>query len=55
MENNLLKINHKGVQEWANAVLTPNHTVVLTPNHTVVQGCENVVRTYGHTKPTTVM
>ena len=38
MENNLLKINHKGVQEWANAVLTPNHTVVLAPNHAVLQG-----------------
>ena len=51
MENALLKINHKVVQEWANAVLIPNHMVVLKPNYTVVQGCVNVVRTYRHKNP----
>ena len=55
MVNYLLKIDHKVVQEWANYVLTPNHTVVIMPNNKVVQGCANVVRTYRHTKPTTVM
>ena len=63
MENDLLKIDHKIVHEWANTVLIPFHTVVITPIHTyeitpnctVVQGCANFVRTYGHTKNTTVM
>ena len=54
MEISLLKIYHKGVTEWANSVLTPNHTISLTPNHTDMQGCDNVVRTDGHSKPTTV-
>ena len=44
--NALNKINHKIVQKWANAVLTPIHTVEITPKHTVVQGCANVVHTY---------
>ena len=55
MGNDLLKINNKVVQECSNTVLTQNHTVVLTPTHTVVQGCANVLYTYGHTKFTTVM
>ena len=46
MSNALIKIDHKVVQEWSNAVLTPSHTSVLTANHTVVQGCDNVIRTY---------
>ena len=50
MENALLKINNKVVQERENVVLTSNHTVVLTTNHTVVQGFANTVRTYGHKK-----
>ena len=58
MENDLLKIDHKIVHEWANAVLmpihtvatTPIHTVATTPNLTVLQGCDNVVHTYGHKK-----
>ena len=54
MENALLKTEHKVVQEWVNAVLKPNHTVGLIPNNKVLQGCNNVVRTYGPTKPTTV-
>ena len=54
MVNSPLKIYHKVVQEWENDVLTPNHRVLLTKNHTVVQGCANVIRTYGHTKRTTV-
>ena len=57
MENALLKIDHKIVHKWANDVLTPIHTVATTPihtaeiktNRTVLQGCANVVRTYGHT------
>ena len=56
MENALLKIDQKIVHKWANAVLTPIHTVAVTPvhtvairqNRTVLQGCANVVRTYGH-------
>ena len=52
--NTLLKIDHKVVQEWANVVFTPNHTVLLTPNHTVVQGCDNAVHMYVYTKPITV-
>ena len=54
MANALLKIDHKIVHEWANAVLTPIHTVAITPNRTVLQGCANVVRTYGHTNTKTV-
>ena len=62
MENSLLKIVHKIVQKWANYVLTPIHTVAVTPvhkvairkNRTVLQGCSNVVRTYGHTNTKTV-
>ena len=62
MANALLKIDHKIVHEWANAVLTPIHsvaitpiyTVAITPNHNVLQGCANSVRTYGHTNTTTV-
>ena len=57
MENALLKINQKIVHKWANAVLTPIHTVAVTPihtvsikqNHTVLQGCANAVHTYRHT------
>ena len=57
MENALLKIDHKIVQEWANSALTPIHTVAImpihtvpiTPNRTVVKGCANVVCTYGRT------
>ena len=71
MENALLKIDHKIVHKWANAVLTPTHTVAVTPIHTVAvkpihtvaitqnrtvqQGCANVVCTYGHTNTKTVM
>ena len=47
--------------EWANAVITPIdkvaitsiHMVAITPNRNVVQGCDNAVRTYGHTNITT--
>ena len=53
MENSLLKIDYKVIQEWENAVLTLTHTVILTTNYTVLQGCANVIRTYGHTKLTT--
>ena len=57
MANALLKIDQKIVQKWANAVLAPITTVAVTPVHTVairkncivLQGCANVVRTYGHT------
>ena len=55
MENALLKINHKIMHEWADAVLTPINTVAITPNRTVVQGCANIVRTYRHTNTKTVM
>ena len=62
MANALLKIYNKIVHKWANAVLTPIHTVAITPirtvaitpNHTVLQGCANAVRTYGHTNNKTV-
>ena len=62
MANALLKIDHKIVHKWANAVLTPIHTVAITPihtvaitpNRTVVQGFSNGERTYGHTNTTTV-
>ena len=49
MANALHKIDHKIVQKWANAVLTPIHTVAITLTRTVVQGCSNVVRTYVQT------
>ena len=57
MENALLKINQKIVHKWANAVLTPIHTIVVTPIHTVaikqkrtvLQGCANFLHTYIHT------
>ena len=62
MANALLKIDQKIVHKWANAVLTPIHTVSVTPvhtvairqNRTVLQGCANVVCTYGHTNTKTV-
>ena len=62
MANALLKIDQKIVQKWANAVLTPIHTVAVTPvhtvaiskNRTVLQGCANVIRMYGHTNTKTV-
>ena len=52
MENVLLKTYQNIVHKWANAVLTPIHTVEATPVHTlatrekriVLQGCANVVR-----------
>ena len=53
MVNVLLKIDHKVVQEWENAVLTPNYMVVLRSNYKVVQGWANVVCMYRHTKTTT--
>ena len=57
MANDLLKMHHKIVHEWANAVLKPIHTVTIMPIHTVaitpnrtdLQGCANAVRAYGHT------
>ena len=57
MANALLKTDQKIVQKWANDVLTPIHMFAVTPvhtvairqNRTVLQGCANVVRTYGHT------
>ena len=63
MENALLKTDQNIVHKWANAVLTPIHTVAVTPvhtvairqNRTVLQGCANVVCTYGHTNTKTVM
>ena len=53
-KNALLKIDHKIVHKWSNAVLTsidtvavtPIHTVAITQKRTVLQGCDNVVRTY---------
>ena len=62
MANALLKIDQKIVHKWSNAVLTPIHTFAVTPvhtvsireNRTVLQGCANVVRTYGHTNTKTV-
>ena len=58
MANALLKIDHKIVHKWANAVLAPIHTVAVMPVHTVaisqnrivLKYCANVVRTYRHTK-----
>ena len=46
MAKALLKIDHKILQEQANAFLTPIHTVEITPNRKVVQGSANVVRTH---------
>ena len=54
MENALLKIDNKIVHKWANAVLTPIHTVSITLIHTVtimqnrnvLQGCDNAVQTH---------
>ena len=62
MANALLKIDNNILQEWANAVLTPIHTVAIapihtvaiTPNRTVLHGCANVVCTYGQTNTKTV-
>ena len=62
MANTLLKIDQDIVHKWANAVLTPIHTVAVTPvhmveirkNRTVPQGCANFVRTYVHTNTKTV-
>ena len=55
MTNALLKINNKIMHKWANAVLTPIHTVAITLKCTVLPGCDNVVHTYGHTNTTIVM
>ena len=63
MANDLFKTDQKIVHKWANAVLTQIHTVAVMPvhtlairqNRTVLQGCANVVRTYGHTHTKTVM
>ena len=57
MANALLKTDQNIVHTWANALLTPIHTVASTPvhtvairkNRTVLQGCANVVRTYVRT------
>ena len=46
MENSLLKLDHKVMQEWKNYVLMPNHMIVITQKHKVVQGFDNVVLTY---------
>ena len=54
MENALLKINHKILHKWSNAVLMPIHMVAVTPVHTVaikqnrsvLPGCANVVHMY---------
>ena len=54
MTNALLKFNYKIIQEWANDVLTPIHTVAITPNRTVVQGCAIVVCMDGCTNNTNV-
>ena len=62
MANALLKIDKKIVHKWANAVLMPIHTVAvilvhtvaIRQNRTVLQGCDNAVRTYGHTNTKTV-
>ena len=62
MANALLKIDQKILHKWANAVITPIHTVAVTPvhtvsfnqNRTVLQGCVNVVHTYRHTNTKTV-
>ena len=54
MANALLKTDQNIVHKWSNAVLTPVHTVAIRQNRTVLQGCDNVVRTYGHTNTKTV-
>ena len=62
MENSLVKTNQKIVHQWANAVLTPIRIVAVMPvntvairqNRYVLQGCANVVCTYGHTNTKTV-
>ena len=62
MANALLKMDQKIVHKWADAVLTPIHTVAVTPvhtvaikkNRTVLQGCANIVHTYRHTNTKTV-
>ena len=62
MANALCKIDHNILHKWANAVLTPIHTVAITPIHmvaitqkkTVLQGCANVVRRYRHKNTKTV-
>ena len=62
MANALHKIDQNIVHKWANAVLTPIHTVAFTPVHTVairqdrtvLQECANVVGTYRHTNTKTV-
>ena len=54
MENFLLKIDQKIVQEWEKFVLTPIHTVAIIPNCTFLQGCADAIHTYGHTNTTTV-
>ena len=46
MENALLKIDHKIVHKWSNALITPIHTVEITPSSNVMQGCANAVCTY---------
>ena len=56
--NALLKTDHNTLHKWANGVLTKIHKVSVTPvhmlsitqNRNVLQGCANVIRTYGHTK-----
>ena len=53
MENDLLKIDYKVVQEWENAVIMPNHIVVFTQT---IQLCKGVIMSYVRTdtkKPTT--
>ena len=35
MVNILLKIDHKIVHKWANAIVTPIHTAIIVPIHTV--------------------
>ena len=57
-----LKIDHKIIQKWANAVLTPIntvaikliHKVAIIPKCTVLKGCANVIHMYGHTNTTTL-
>ena len=54
MTNALLRIDQKIVRKWSNAVHTPFLTVAIRQNHTALQGCANVVGTYGHTNTKTV-
>ena len=57
-----LKIDHKIMQKWTNAVLTPIHTVAIKLTHkvaimpkcNVLKGCANVIRMYRH-KNTTIV